>query len=240
MTENALPPKKVPKHVVVIPDGNRRWALSKGLLPWEGHKEGAKNTEALIKKANVLGVECLSFWGSSQDNLTKRPFEEKKALLDIYLEYFQRILESEEIHKNQAKINVIGEWENQFPGSLKKVLYECIENTKQYSRRTLNFFLAYNGDREMLMAIRSLVDTGVRGEDITFETIKEHLFTRDLPSVDYLIRTGGEPHLSAGFMMWDTANTQLYFSDKYYPDFGPSDFAEALDEFDRRNRRLGG
>ena len=125
----------LPKHVAIIPDGNRRWARAYGKKPWEGHEEGAKNTENIIKKANELGVECISFWGSSQDNLKKRPLEEKRALLKIYLEYFTKILQKDEIHKNEARIRIIGEWEEQFPENLKNVLYDCIESTKNIPRR---------------------------------------------------------------------------------------------------------
>jgi len=229
----------IPKHVAIIPDGNRRWARKRSLPSWEGHVQGARNTESLIERANELGVPCLSIWGSSQDNLKKRPIDEKKALLDIYVEYFRRILERSDVHENEARIRIIGEWEEQFPAKLKEILYECMESTKRYSKRRLNFFLAYNGDREMLQAIRSLVDSGISANDITEEAVKKALFTYDIPEVDYLIRTGGEPHLSAGFMMWDVANAQLYFSDKHYPDFDTEDFTEAIEDYSRRQRRLG-
>lgn len=229
----------IPRHVAIIPDGNRRWAKQRNMSPWEGHKEGAKMTEILIKKANEIGIECLSFWGSSQDNLKKRPIEEKRALLEIYLEYFQRILENEEVHKNEARINIIGEWEEQFPTKLKNVLKDCIQHTKHYSKRMLNFFLAYNGDREMLHAIQNIISQGIHPANITPKIIKQNLFTRELPAVDYLVRTGGEPHLSTGFMMWDVANAQLYFSQKLYPDFDAEEFEKAIEEFSQRKRRLG-
>ncbi|NCU42083.1 MAG: di-trans,poly-cis-decaprenylcistransferase [Candidatus Moranbacteria bacterium] len=231
--------KIIPRHLAIIPDGNRRWSRQRDKDPWEGHREGAKTTEILIKRANEMGIECLSFWGSSQDNLKKRPLEEKKALLEIYLEYFYRILESDEVHKNEARVNIIGEWEEQFPAKLKNVLKDCIQNTKHYSKRMLNFFLAYNGDREMLQAIQKIISQGIHSENITPEIIKQNLFTRELPAVDYLVRTGGEPHLSTGFMMWDVANAQLYFSQKLYPDFKVKEFEEAIEDFSQRKRRLG-
>lgn len=229
----------LPLHVVIIPDGNRRWAKKRGMHPWEGHEEGAKNTEKIIERAHQIGVKCLSFWGSSVDNLTKRPFEEKRALLRIYEEYFQKLLQNKDIHANEVRVSVIGRWKEQFPESLKKLLVHAIEETKNYSKNFLNFFLAYNGDEEMLTAVRSIVQQGISPEDVTEETIKDHLYTKNLPHVDYLIRTGGEPHLSAGFMMWDTANSQLYFSEKNFPDFGADDFEEAIREFSDRTRRLG-
>jgi undecaprenyl diphosphate synthase len=230
---------KIPRHVVIIPDGNRRWAKKHELLSWEGHEAGAKNTENILRKALEIGVKCLSIWGSSMDNLKRRPLEEKRALLRIYEKYFSRLNDSEDIHKNEVKINFIGKWEEQFPESLKKVIYSCINTTKNYSKHMLNFFLAYSGDDEMIDAVREIIKKKISLESISANTIKENLMTKNLPAVDFMIRTGGEPHLSAGFMMWDTANTQLYFSEKYYPDFGAAEFEKAIEDFSGRERRLG-
>jgi undecaprenyl diphosphate synthase len=229
----------LPNHVVIIPDGNRRWAKERNLLPWEGHKAGAQNTEKLLRKALDLGVKCFSLWGSSVDNLQRRPLEEKKELLKIYEEYFIKILSSKDIHENEVKINFIGRWEEQFPTSLKKIIHDCIDATKNYSKNMLNFFLAYSGDDEMVEAIKKIVKKEISPESISSGIIKQNLMTQDLPVVDFMIRTGGEPHLSAGFMMWDTANSQLYFSEKYFPDFGANELEEAVKEFSRRERRLG-
>ena len=118
-------------------------------------------------------------------------------------------------------------------------MHECVAATKNYSKNTLNFFLAYSGDDEMIDAIKQIVKKGIAAKDISSKKIKEHLMTKDLPPVDFMIRTGGEPHLSAGFMMWDIANTQLYFSDTFYPDFGVEQLEEAIEDFAQRGRRLG-
>ncbi len=232
-----IPAELLPRHVVIIPDGNRRWAAERGLKPWEGHQAGAENTEAIIREARRIGIRELSFWGSSLENLAKRPLAESKALLDIYSKYFAKLLESEDIHKDEAKIRFIGRWEEQFPEALKQILYRCLDATKDYSRYFLNFFLAYSGDDEMLRAVKTLSQS--KGTEITRESLKGALMTKDMPPVDLLIRTGGEPHLSAGFMMWDMADAQLYFSEKHYPDFGPEAFREAIREYMRRGRRLG-
>jgi undecaprenyl diphosphate synthase len=173
------------------------------------------------------------------ENLTKRPLEEKRALLDVYARYFQKLINSREIYEHEAKINIIGRWEEQFPESLKKILQEGVEKTKEHKKKVLNFMLAYQGDDEMIQAVQRIADSFEKGVKITGEMIKNNLMTKDIPAVDYLIRTGGEPHLSAGFMMWDTADAQLYFSEKMYPDFGEEEFAEAIAEFERRERRHG-
>ncbi len=231
--------KNIPIHVAIIPDGNRRWAKKKGLKPWDGHEKAAQNLEHIFRAAFDLGIKYLTFWGSSVDNLKKRPVAEKRALLDIYKRYFRKLIDSEEIHKNKTRINVIGKWEEQFPESLKKIIRECVERTRHYKNCYLNFLLAYSGDDEMIEAARQIARKCKTGVRITAQSIKENLMTKELPSVDLLIRTGGEPHNSAGFMMWDVANAQLYFFEKMNPDFGVADLKAAVREFEKRERRFG-
>jgi undecaprenyl diphosphate synthase len=230
----------LPTHIAIIPDGNRHWARKNGLKPWEGHEEGAKNTENITREALKMGIKCLSFWGSSLENLKKRPLRERQELLRVYEKYFKRLIESRDIHENKARINIIGRWREQFPARLKKVLEDGIKKTEMYNNRFLNFFLAYNGDDEMIEAVRSIIRSGIAANKITEKIIKDNLMTKDLPPVDLLIRTGGEPHLSVGFMMWDIANAQLYFPEVYYPDFDEKEFRKAIEEYQRRERRHGG
>jgi undecaprenyl diphosphate synthase len=230
---------KVPFHVAIIPDGNRRWAREKGLKPWEGHEAGAKNLEILVDVALEKGVGCLSFWGSSVDNLIKRPLTEKKALLDIYKRYFERLLTDKKIYDNEVRVNVIGRWEEQFPESLKEIICEVIEKTKHYKKRMLNFMLAYSGTDDMLRAIQKINDKCAAETKITARTVKENLMTAELAPVDFMIRTGGEPHNSNGFLMWDTADAQLYFYEGNFPEFNGTEFEKALEEYAKRGRRFG-
>lgn len=228
-----------PKHLVIIPDGNRRWAKNRNLEPWDGHEAGARNTEKLIRFALKAGVECMTFWGSSIDNLKKRPIQEKKALLDIYKRYFEKLLENKEIDEQETKINFIGRWEEQFPKSLKKILYALADKTKNYEKKLLNFMLAYSGDDEMLLAISKINNKYGKGVEITANILKENLMTSELPPVDFMVRTGGDAHLSAGFMMWDMSNAQLYFAKEMYPDFNEEELKKAMEEFSGRQRRFG-
>ena len=230
---------RMPLHVAIIPDGNRRWARARGLASWEGHEAGAKIFEQLINLALKKGVGCLSLWGSSMDNLIKRPITEKKALLEIYKKYFDRLLNGKELYENEVKVNFIGRWEDQFPESLKKTIYEIIDRTKHYQKKMLNFMLAYSGTDDMLTAVQKINDKYIAGTKITEGMLKENLMTAELPLVDFMIRTGGEPHNSNGFLMWDTADAQLYFFEKNFPDFDSTEFEKALEEFARRGRRFG-
>jgi undecaprenyl diphosphate synthase len=228
--------------VVIIPDGNRRWARGQGSRPVAGARSRcAENTERLIREARRLGIREISFLGIVDLKiLTKRPLVPRVELFWISMKHiFQNLPRAKEIHADQARIRCIGHWEEQFPEPLKKVLSRCIESTEHYDQYFLNFFLAYSGDDEMRLAFEKVSQELAPGERVTNELIKKHLMTRDLPPVDYLIRTGGEPHLSAGFMMWDIANSQLFFSEKLYPDFGPEAFAEAIAEYQERGRRFG-
>jgi len=229
----------LPRHVAIIPDGNRRWAKIHNRKPWDGHKEGAKCTEEIISASRTMGIQHLSFWGSSLENMTKRSLEERRALLKIYVENFTKLIENDDLHKNETRINIIGRWQEQFPGPLVKVLQKGITDTKEYKKRSLNFFLAYSGDDEMLGAVKVIAKNYGDPKEVTREVIKENLMTAELPPVDFLIRTGNDPHLSAGFMMWDIANAQLFFAEQLYPDFDVAAFKNAIAQYGARERRLG-
>ncbi|MBP9751962.1 MAG: di-trans,poly-cis-decaprenylcistransferase [Candidatus Moranbacteria bacterium] len=229
----------IPSHIAIIPDGNRRWAKARGLDPWKGHEAGAVNSESLIREARALGIREFSLWGSSVENLEKRPMAEKRELLRVYSEHFRKILHDREVMDEGVHIRFIGRWEERFPDDLKRMLLDISEKTAGNGRYFLNFFLAYSGDDDMIEAFRKASEMSIKPEDVTAETIKSFLSTKDVAPVDLLIRTGGEPHLSAGFLMWEMANAQLLFSGKNYPDFGAVDLSAAVSEYGCRQRRLG-
>jgi undecaprenyl diphosphate synthase len=226
-------------HLALIPDGNRRWAKKKGLSSFMGHESGAENFENLVFKALELKIKFLTFWGASLDNVTKRSESEVSYLYNIFEKQFKRLAKDERVHKNRVKVTVIGRWEEMFPEKVKKSIYEAIECTKDYNDYNLIFLMAYNGDDEMVECIKKITANNLG--NITKETIKQNLWTKDLPPVDFIIRTGCEndPHLSAGFMMWDTAYSQLFFTPEYFPDFGPESLEKAVNEFLERERREG-
>jgi undecaprenyl diphosphate synthase len=227
----------IPHHVAIIPDGNRRWAKARNLEPWEGHQAGAKNTEVLIRTAQELGIKELSIWGSSLENLTKRPLDEKLGLLKVYTQNLEEVLTSKEVESGKVHIRFIGRFRDIFPKPLLEIISAIEEKTKNNTGHFLNFFLAYSGDDDMLAAVEKLVVTGK--STVTKEDMKNALMTKELLPVDYLIRTGGDPHLSTGFMMWDTANAELFFTDILFPDFGKEAFIQAIEEYKERARRGG-
>lgn len=227
----------IPSHVALIPDGNRRWAREKGLKVYDGHYHGFKIAREVVNHAADKGVEYMSLWGMSADNLIKRSPLEIKGLFKIFEEMFRDIIDGKDIHDRQVRVQVFGLWQQKFPRRLKNVIQEAIDATQLYGNHVLNFFLAYNGTYEMLNAIQAIADAKVKR--VTPEILKQHLYTKDLPPVDLVIRTGGEPHLSAGFMMWDVADAELYFPEVYWPDFTPKEFDKALDFYASRERRFG-
>lgn len=226
-------------HVAIIPDGNRRWARAHDLPVWEGHRVGSQAMEQIIDYAYECGVTHLSTWGSSLENMKKRPLRERMELLDVYQEYFTRMIKRLRTDMRDVHVQALGRWREIFPQTLIDLIDKCQETSVQNAQKILTIFLAYSGDDEMVEAVRAIASEGIAQNDITGDTIREHLVTRDLPPVDLMIRTGGEPHLSAGFMMWHMANAQLYFTDKLFPDFLPPQLDEALEDFAKRGRRLG-
>jgi len=229
------------KHIAIIPDGNRRWAIKQKLPVSMGYKKGVEAVKEVMETSYNLGIPCLSFWGSSLTNLCKRPGREIRIIEALYEENFKKLVEDPAIHENQVKVRVFGEWQTVLGKKAGQSIISAMQATEQYSRFSLNFFIAYDGTSEMITAIGNIVQqTGKKPEiKITPDLVKQNLYTRDIPSVDLLIRTGGEPHLSAGFMMWDMADVQLYFSEKYWPDFSGDDFRKAVEEYSNRGRRYG-
>lgn len=221
-------------HVAIIPDGNRRWAKKRGKFPWDGHKEGVKAFEKILARALELDVYCLTFWGMSKDNISKRAAREVKYLLSAFSRTLMAMGKSAELKKNDVKVSILGDWRTQFPKALVTLGEKTIEETRERKKHILNLLFCYDGKSEMIEAFTRAISSKK-----DFVSPKEFLMTRNLPPVDLVIRTGGDPHLSAGFMMWDTADAQLHFSEKLWPDFTPEDFERAIADFKHRERRFG-
>ncbi|MSU74960.1 MAG: di-trans,poly-cis-decaprenylcistransferase [Candidatus Magasanikbacteria bacterium] len=229
----------LPAHIAIIPDGNRRWAKAKGLPTFMGHRAGAKTTEKILTAALEAGIKNLTFWGASINNVTKRDNKEVQFLFKIFTAYFKKIAKAKLVHQNKVHINAFGEWEDYFPSETKAALKTALDATKNYHNFELTFLLAYNGTAEMVRAIQNIAAIKPAPSEITEKSIKQHLYTKNLPPVDLIIRTGNDPHLSTGFMMWDAAEAELFFSPKMYPDFSPLDLEKALQFYAQTERRLG-
>jgi undecaprenyl diphosphate synthase len=228
----------LPKHIALIPDGNRRWARQKNLPVFMGHQKGVLAFEKILEKALELQITYFTFWGSSMDNIIKRSKTEVNYLFKIFEQQFTRLLQDKRVSQNQVKVQIFGRWREMFPQSTVKPMEDVILKTKLYNKYYLTFLMAYNGTDEMIECIKKIQESK---KNVTEKTIKENLWTKDLPPVDLIIRTGtdGDPHLSAGFMMWDAAYSQLEFSSIYFPAFTPKEFEKIVLNYVNRQRRKG-
>lgn len=230
--------KNLPRHVAVIPDGNRRWARGRGLLALQGHREGRLRFREIREAVWRLGIPYFTFWAASEDNLSKRSRTEVKLLALLMRQELRRVLAQKEFITKELRIRVIGRWYDILKDKTLKGLAEQLEGaSRSFTRHHLTILFGYNGDREMIEAIEKIQKESRQPVDAAL--IRNALWTRDLPPVDLVIRTGGEPHWSAGFMMWHTQNAQLYFTDTLWPDFVENELTKALADYGRRPRRFG-
>jgi undecaprenyl diphosphate synthase len=224
------------KHLAIIPDGNRRWAKKHKLQSWLGHKQGTAKVNEIGEAAIKHGATYITFWASSVDNLTKRSKTEVHYLLQYFYEVLVDPATWTYIKKYNVRVRVLGRWKELVSHPK---LQEAISNmeaaSRKHSRAYLTILLGYDGKEEMLAAVNRTKSKG----QVTEAALRRSLATGYLPDVDMVIRTGGEPHWSAGFLMWLSANTQLYFTDILWPDFGPKQLAEAFKDYKRRERRMG-
>lgn len=230
--------EKVPHHIAIIPDGNRRWARAKGLLPYEGHREGAKRVHEIAEIAFEHGVKYVTVWGASVDNLKKRSKTEVSFLIKLFEKELKNILNSETLRKNEIRMRVVGKGKEIAKSKILSKLIDDAENdTAHFKKGNLTILFGYDGREEMIEAFQKGIKSHT--SKFNYESIKELLWTKDLPPVDFVIRTGGEPHWSSGFMMWHTTDSQFYFTEVFWPAFGKKEFEKALHEFVKRGHRLG-
>lgn len=230
--------QNLPLHIAVIPDGNRRWARAKGLSPWIGHEHGAQTLKKITRDIFNSGIKYFTFWASSEDNIKKRDPREVAFYFKLVKMAFKDFEKDSYAYDNKIKVDFLGSWESMFPQDVKEILYRLKEKTKDHNQHFMTFLLAYDGRTEMLKALEKMSrDNPVT--KVTPELLKDNLITKDLPPVDLVIRTGGEPHWSAGFMMWDVADSQLYFTQTLWPDFNKKELEKALLTYAATQRRLG-
>ncbi|PIY68996.1 di-trans,poly-cis-decaprenylcistransferase [Candidatus Roizmanbacteria bacterium CG_4_10_14_0_8_um_filter_39_9] len=226
----------IPTHIAIIADGNRRWAKEKGLPTLEGHRRGAETVKALSKRAKVLGVKIITFWVFSTENW-KRTVEETGYLMNLFDTFIDR--EREEAIKEKTRIIHMGR-KDRIPDGLKKKIIQAEEETKHFTDYYFVVALDYGGRDEIIRGIKKLTDFGLRIDDLDKKSFNNYLDTKDLPQAepDLIIRTSGEERLS-GFMTWQSAYSEYYFSPLMFPDFGPDELEKAIDEYGERKRRFG-
>ena len=221
--------KKIPNHIAIIADGNRRWAKERNLPSFEGHRRGFENIQALSKKAKKLGIHIITFWVFSTENW-KRAAEEVGYLMKLAEKVID--VQIKEAIEGETRIVHIGR-KDRLPELLRKKIEKAEEMTKKYTEYYFVIALDYGGHDEIMRAVQKM-------KDVKSENIEDYLDTHILPypNPDLIIRTSGEERLS-GFMTWQSAYSEYYFSNLYFPDFGPEALEKAVIEFTDRKRRFG-
>jgi undecaprenyl diphosphate synthase len=229
----------LPKHVAIIMDGNGRWAKQRGLPRIEGHRQGAESARTIIRTAGELGIKYLTLYAFSVENWN-RPKDEVDALMKYLIHYLKS--ETPELNKNNVRLEIIGQiW--RLPENVQEHLRKSIQTLSKNNGLTLIMALSYGSRTEIVDAVRRIAEEAKRGKlepaDITEEVVSEHLWTRNFPDPDLLIRTSGEMRVS-NFLLWQISYSELVITPTLWPDFRKAQFFTALDEYARRHRRFGG
>ena len=229
---------KVPQHVAVIMDGNGRWALERGLARINGHQKGVESIREIVRAAREFKVRYLTLYAFSKENWA-RPKREIDFLMNLLSEYLDS--ELEEMEQNQVRFNAIGRLE-ELPAKIQQRIKRNMEQTRNNQELLLTLALSYSSRIEIMDAVKRLceqVKSGRLGvDDITEDRIARELYTAGIPDPDLLIRTSGELRIS-NFLLWQISYTEIYVSDKYWPDFRKEDFRKAIEAFQKRERRFG-
>ena len=232
----------MPRHIALILDGNRRWAIQRGWKPWMGHRYGADRVEEILNDIYELGIQTVTLYALSTENLRRSP-EELQQLFELIKERAERLLKNPLIHKREVRVKVLGRL-HLLPLDVREVLEQLAKATEKYSKHYLNIAVAYGGRSEIVDAVRMIAEKVKQGvitvNSINERTIEEHLYTHGLPQPDpeLIIRTSGEERIS-NFFLWQSAYSELVFQDVYWPEFRRIDLLRAIRTFQRRERRHG-
>lgn len=224
----------MPKHIAIIPDGNRRWAQKKGISKQEGYAIGIRKIGDVLKWCKAHDVHMLTMWGFSTDNF-KRDQGEIGQLFELFKENLKKAIESDDRNKKELRVRFFGRI-NLFPKEIQEMIKKAEEVSGQNTKYQLNLLLSYGGREELVDAVNDIIAQGVK--EVDEKTISEHLYTRGLPDPDLIIRTSGEQRLS-GLMPWQSCYSEFHFCKKLWPDFSKKDFEAALKDFAKRRRRFG-
>ncbi|HSP83293.1 MAG TPA: isoprenyl transferase [Gillisia sp.] len=238
MFKEKLNLKSLPKHISIIMDGNGRWAKQKGFLRAFGHEEGTKAVRDVVEGSAELGIEFLTLYAFSTENWN-RPKREVDTLMRLLVTSLKKEIKT--LMENNIQLKAIGNLDS-LPKKAQRELQEVMSKTENNQRMTLTLALSYGSREEMMHMVRDISEK-VKNNEISPEAIDEsiinqHLYTRNLPDVDLLIRTSGEQRIS-NFLLWQIAYAELYFTPILWPDFRREDLYEAIYNYQTRERRFG-
>lgn len=229
----------IPQHTAIIMDGNGRWAKERGMVRVQGHNAGMKSLKEIVKASSTMGIKYLTVYAFSTENW-KRPQDEVSGIFKLVVKYIKQ--EIKELDANNVRVNIIGDW-HALPEDARASLQYALDTTKDNDGLVFNVALNYGGRAEILKSVKTILDKVSSGEisqeDLTEDTISSYLYTAEMPDPDLIIRTGGEYRLS-NFLTWQSAYSELYVTDVYWPDFTPAELEKAIEAYNGRERRFGG
>tara|TARA_Y100000310_G_scaffold269548_1_gene282834 strand:- start:8631 stop:9341 length:711 start_codon:yes stop_codon:yes gene_type:complete len=229
---------RIPKHVGVILDGNRRFSKRLMMKPWKGHEWGAQKVEKLLDWAMELGIKELTLFCFSVENFS-RPKVEFDYLMGVFDKEFTKLLSDDRLEKNGVRLNFIGRT-YMFPKSVQEKIKQLMEMTSKHSNYVVNFAMGYGGRQEVVDAVKKVAESVQKGDlkvdDINEESFSKNLYMEDEPEL--IIRTGGAKRTS-NFLIWQSHYSEWIFLDKFWPEFEKEDFIECIQEYGKRERRFG-
>ena len=236
--KNQIDIEKLPAHIAIIMDGNGRWAKERGLSRLVGHQNGVESVRKVTEAATEIGIKYLTLYTFSTENWN-RPQAEVDALMELLVENI--VKETPTFHKNNVRLEAIGDLER-MPAKVLARLRACIAETSVNTGLTLVLALSYSSRWELTDAMRKIAKRVAAGEisadEITEQTVSQHLTTTAIPDPDLLIRTSGEVRIS-NFLLWQIAYSELYFTPTHWPDFREEEFYKAIVDYQHRERRFG-
>lgn len=224
----------IPKHIGIIMDGNGRWAKKRMLPRNMGHKKGAEVFQDITRYCNELGLESVTFYAFSTENW-KRPKDEVDGIMNLLRDYLK---DAENFKDENIRVRFIGDLEP-LADDIKALIEKNEKGSADATGLNLNIAINYGGRDEITKAVQKIVESGAKAKDITEDTISQNLYTAGMPDPDFIIRPSGEYRLS-NYLIWQSAYAEYWFSDVLWPDFTPKHLEQAIEEYNRRNRRFGG
>ena len=224
----------LPEHIAIIMDGNGRWAKKRSLPRTAGHVAGAKTFKNIARYCNKIGLKYLTVYAFSTENW-KRPKSEVDGIMNLLRDYLK---DAENFKDENIKVNFIGD-RTPLADDIKELMIKNEEGSKNATGLTLNIAINYGGRDEITNAVKKIVASGIKPEDVTEEVISDNLYTAGMPDPDFIIRPSGEFRLS-NYLIWQSAYAEYWFSDILWPEFTAKHLEKAIDDYNRRNRRFGG
>jgi tritrans,polycis-undecaprenyl-diphosphate synthase [geranylgeranyl-diphosphate specific] len=235
----SLPQNKLPRHIGLIPDGNRRWARKNNLDIRIGHLTGYETIKKILFAFFDAGIHYLSIYALSLENARKRSQKELEQIYKILIKAVEAVKEEPKVVEEKVRFNVLGRVEK-LPPKVRAKVDELIEFTKDHNQNFINLLIMYDGQAEIVDAVKSILNNNANPSLIDPKYIKEHLYTANYPEVDYIIRTGMEDGARlSGFLLWDSSYAEFKFRNEYWPEYSEEMLVSDLKEYVERNRRKG-